>query len=214
MVDRYTFLIISRPVLLRMKNVSDKRCRETWKTRFTFSNFFFILPFMRQCGKLLKSGADHRWQYGACALHAGYLSLQTHTHTQNMQYYLIFHHNNGCMNASHCYVILHCLYSWNLKFTDRWIFQRAKSAGLLPVDLATNTNDNYKNSHLWRPMSDKGTVLPRDRIFRIEDSTPPFLTPSTRFRNCVAVRSVHSNCKHLYTVLDILHPVLQYFNPK
>jgi len=31
--DQYTFLIISRSVLLRMRNVSDKRCRET---RFVF----------------------------------------------------------------------------------------------------------------------------------------------------------------------------------
>ena len=28
--------------------------------------------------KILQSGADHRWKYGACALHAGYLRLQVH----------------------------------------------------------------------------------------------------------------------------------------
>ena len=33
--DRYTFLIISRSVLLRMRNVSDKICRE--KTHFMFN---------------------------------------------------------------------------------------------------------------------------------------------------------------------------------
>ena len=32
-----------------------------------------------QCGKILYSEAGHRWQYGACALHAGYLRLQIHT---------------------------------------------------------------------------------------------------------------------------------------
>ena len=30
---------------------------------------------MRKCGKLLKSRADHRRKYGACALHTGYLKL-------------------------------------------------------------------------------------------------------------------------------------------
>jgi len=42
------FFIISRPVLLRMKNVSDKSCRENQNTHFVFSNFFpKIVPFMR-----------------------------------------------------------------------------------------------------------------------------------------------------------------------
>ena len=50
--DRYTFLIISGLVPIRIKNVSDKSCRENQNTRFTF-NFFFskIIPFMRQTGR-------------------------------------------------------------------------------------------------------------------------------------------------------------------
>jgi hypothetical protein len=45
--DRYIFLIVSRSVLLRMRNVSDKSCRESPNTHFAFSNFFFskIMPF-------------------------------------------------------------------------------------------------------------------------------------------------------------------------
>jgi hypothetical protein len=35
------FLIISRSVLLGMRNVSDKSCRENQNTHFTFNNFFF-----------------------------------------------------------------------------------------------------------------------------------------------------------------------------
>ena len=49
------------------------------------------------------SGAGHRWQYGACALHAGYLRLQTHTH--NMQDIILFHGNKGYANAPQCHVI-------------------------------------------------------------------------------------------------------------
>jgi len=65
-----------------MKNISDKRCGETRNTHFMLNNFFSkIVQFMRQCGKSLWSGAGHSWQYGACALHAGYQRLQIHTHT-------------------------------------------------------------------------------------------------------------------------------------
>ena len=46
--DPYTFLITSRSFLLRMRNVSDKSCRENQNTHFGFSNYFSkIVPFMR-----------------------------------------------------------------------------------------------------------------------------------------------------------------------
>ena len=35
--DQYTFLITSRSFLLRMRNVSDKSCRENQNTSFVFS---------------------------------------------------------------------------------------------------------------------------------------------------------------------------------
>jgi hypothetical protein len=38
-----------------------------------------IVGFVRQCGTILYSRTVHSWQYGARALHAGYLRLQTHT---------------------------------------------------------------------------------------------------------------------------------------
>ena len=38
--DRYTFLIISRSALLRMRNVLDKICGEN-TTHFMFDNLFF-----------------------------------------------------------------------------------------------------------------------------------------------------------------------------
>jgi hypothetical protein len=46
--DQYTFFIISRSSLLRMRSVSDKIV-ETIKTRFLSSVIFFsiIVPFMR-----------------------------------------------------------------------------------------------------------------------------------------------------------------------
>jgi len=47
-----TFFIISRSFVLRMRNISDKSCRENQNTHFLFSNCFWkIVPFMRKCGK-------------------------------------------------------------------------------------------------------------------------------------------------------------------
>ena len=46
--DLCTFMIISRLILLRMRNVSDKHYRENQNTRFMFNKFFpKIVPFMR-----------------------------------------------------------------------------------------------------------------------------------------------------------------------
>ena len=39
--DQYTFSIISRSVILKMKKASDKSCRENQNTYFVFNNFFF-----------------------------------------------------------------------------------------------------------------------------------------------------------------------------
>ena len=55
--DRYTFLI-SLSVFLRMRNVSDKSCRETQNTHFMSNKFYFI-----KRSHLLQSRAGHRWQY-------------------------------------------------------------------------------------------------------------------------------------------------------
>jgi hypothetical protein len=64
-------------IFLRMRNVSDKMCRGNRNTRFVFNKFClskFVL-FMRWYGKNFVEWAGHRWQNGACALHAGFLSL-------------------------------------------------------------------------------------------------------------------------------------------
>jgi hypothetical protein len=96
--DRYTFVIISRSILLRMRNVSDKSCRENQNTHFVFSNFF--PPENRAVYEIIsgKYGVEPKrpqvtMQYDACALYAGYLRLQRHT--QNMYHLLLLHGSNG-----------------------------------------------------------------------------------------------------------------------
>jgi len=49
--DKYTYMIISCPILLRMRNVSDKSCRENQSTHFMFNNFFskMVLFYEMMC---------------------------------------------------------------------------------------------------------------------------------------------------------------------
>ena len=49
--DQYAFLIASHSVLLRMRNVSDKSCRENQSTHFMFNNFFskMVLFYEMMC---------------------------------------------------------------------------------------------------------------------------------------------------------------------
>jgi len=64
-----------------VKNISDKRFKENQNKHFEFNNFFFfenhaIHEIMWK--KVLYSRTIHRWKYGACALHIGYIKLKTH----------------------------------------------------------------------------------------------------------------------------------------
>ena len=39
--DLFKFMVISRQILLRMRNVAGRSCRESQYTHFVFSNIFF-----------------------------------------------------------------------------------------------------------------------------------------------------------------------------
>ena len=56
---------------------------EKIKTHIFYSIQFFEnrAIFWENVGekKYCRAGAGHKWQYGACALHAGYLRLETNT---------------------------------------------------------------------------------------------------------------------------------------
>jgi hypothetical protein len=77
--DQYTFLILSCSLLLKMRKFFRQNCRENQNT-FSFQKLFYskFVPFMRKW-KIFYSLVGYMWQYGACALHAGYLSLRKHT---------------------------------------------------------------------------------------------------------------------------------------
>ena len=78
--DRYAFVITSRSGLeleMFQTNVVEKITKHVLcsVTLLVESRAVYEIVW-----KILYSGAGNRWQYGACALHAGYLRLQTHTH--------------------------------------------------------------------------------------------------------------------------------------
>jgi hypothetical protein len=69
-------MIISRSILLRMTNVSDKSCRENQNAHFMLNNFFFfflkIVPLMRYMEKYGRARqATDGYIHGTCALYAG-----------------------------------------------------------------------------------------------------------------------------------------------
>ena len=65
---------------LEWEMLGQKLDRKSKHTFYINSLFFRIVPFITKSGKLLYIRAGQRRQYGACALHAGYRRLQTHTH--------------------------------------------------------------------------------------------------------------------------------------
>ena len=59
-------------LFIEWESISGQTCRENKNQHFKLPFFFpKIAPFMRQCGKILEFQTGHRWQYGACASHAG-----------------------------------------------------------------------------------------------------------------------------------------------
>jgi len=62
--DLHTFMIISRSILLKMRNISDNNIKKD-KTLSLYSITFFhkIVLFMWFCGKAVYSRIGHRWHY-------------------------------------------------------------------------------------------------------------------------------------------------------
>jgi len=81
-------MIISRSFLLRIKNVSDRICRQNQNTHFVFYNIPHPPPESRVVYEIMWKNIvqldrpETTIQYGACALHPRELRL--HKLTQNM----------------------------------------------------------------------------------------------------------------------------------
>ena len=114
--EQYTFSIISRSYLLRMKNISDKSHRDSRNTHCMFNNFFFFLN--RAVYEVMwKNIVERCWPqkiiWHKCI--ACWIPNVTNTHTLVVQYSSLFYRNNGSTNEPQWYSTLHvhclsCIY--------------------------------------------------------------------------------------------------------
>jgi hypothetical protein len=91
--DQYTSFIISLSFIPRMRNVSDKSCRENQKTHFGFSNFFFFFEnravYEKMWGNIVKRGMSQVtiWRMGIVCWIGKATNTHTHTHTHTHKLY-------------------------------------------------------------------------------------------------------------------------------
>ena len=106
-----TFMIISRWNLLRVSNVSHKTFKGNQNPHFTFSDFFFP-PENFAVYEMWKNTVEPDWPQIIIwrTRIAGWIPKATNRHAEYA--ILLFHGNNGYMNASECYV--NCLSSYNI----------------------------------------------------------------------------------------------------
>jgi hypothetical protein len=67
-------MINSPPFLLRMRNASDKSCREPQNTHFMFDNFFYgnCAVYTIMWKNMVEPGRPQMTtEFGACTLHTG-----------------------------------------------------------------------------------------------------------------------------------------------
>ena len=83
---QYTFLIISRSVLLRMRNVSDESRRENYNTHFVSSNSFFFLENRTVYEIMSKNIVEPGWPQTTIWRKriACWIPKATNTHTQDV----------------------------------------------------------------------------------------------------------------------------------
>jgi hypothetical protein len=101
--DKFTFLIISRPILFTMRHVSDENCRENQNRHNILNNFLsenrtvyeIMWKSIVQLGRLKMT----IWRMPiAC-----WIPKATNVHSEYV-ILIVLHCNNGCTSVSKCYV--------------------------------------------------------------------------------------------------------------
>jgi hypothetical protein len=96
-------MIILRSFLLKMRNVSDKFV-EKIKTRLLSSKTFFLQSAIYEI--MWINILQPSWpQITIWRIRIAFWWLRLQSHSQNMQYLLLFQRKNGNANAPQCYVI-------------------------------------------------------------------------------------------------------------
>jgi hypothetical protein len=96
----HIFIILSRWILLTMRNVSDKMCSENQNTQFMCSTSFPVGDSVEKYGTTRQATNDNiTWRM--CFLRR--ITKATHTHSEYVTL-IAFHGNNGYANAPQNYV--------------------------------------------------------------------------------------------------------------
>jgi hypothetical protein len=100
-------MTVCSSIILRMRNVSNKGCRENQNTDFMFTKFFSENCAVEEI--MLKTLMERQRLQTIWLMRVAYRIIKatrTHTHTQrNMSYLLLFHGNSGFINEPHCYIL-------------------------------------------------------------------------------------------------------------
>ena len=109
----FTVMTISRLIVLRMRNVLDKSCKENKNTRFIFSTFSSkIVPFMRLFQNIWRSQRGYKWRHNMAHTHCmldkqGYTGARVHTPPI-------------ARSPAHTYGSTHCAHAHTNTHTDKY----------------------------------------------------------------------------------------------
>jgi hypothetical protein len=99
-------MITSLRILLKIRNISRESCTENQNTHFMFHNFFSENHTLCEIMWKIFVEPDRPYMITRRMLFACWITKTTQTHTQHMQYFLLFHGNNDLAKASQCYFTL------------------------------------------------------------------------------------------------------------
>jgi len=98
-------MTISHTVLLIMRNVSDKSCRENQNTHWMFNKFFFSKNrFIYEITRKYAAETDRPWTIIWRMRTVCWITKAKDTHSEYVILILLFYSNNGYENTPQCCV--------------------------------------------------------------------------------------------------------------
>jgi hypothetical protein len=167
--DLRKFLIISRRILIRMRNVSGRVCRESQNTHFVFNNFFRkscrLWDIVENCGKV----GHTLW----CMRFAWWITNATDTHTHTHTVCKTYCFYAATLLREHFsilrYVHIACLFTADCtSYFTFWLEQLRKLvrnvSGQCKLDVLTAMLPKIRISEKWLPLGEwfltfSGTVM-------------------------------------------------------
>jgi hypothetical protein len=126
-------MTISRWIPQRMRNDSNKSCKQNQNTHFKFSiSFPKIVPFMRSCRKICWKQRRCKWQYSR-ALHAGVARVHERKHTPALVHAQTYTHVHA---QTHTRAPKHAEICNTFFSPQQWFRERIVKIGIQTVQFA------------------------------------------------------------------------------